>query len=193
MATSFPSIDEAHRAFISRQRLFFIASAAAGTRVNVSPKPTEALRVIDERTVVYIDLTGSGNETAAHLRSDGRLTFMFCAFEGPPAILRIFGRGHVLERGGNRYSTLLDAHFGSNEPAGARQMVLLEVDLVRTSCGFGVPLYEYVGERDTLRRWAATQGEERLRAYRQTKNMESLDGLPTGFHETTPVLHSAES
>jgi hypothetical protein len=193
MATSFPAIDDVQRAFIEGQRLFFVASAAARTRVNVSPKPTEALRVIDERTVVYLDLTGSGNETGAHLRSDGRLTFMFCAFEGPPKILRLFGRGQVLERGGSRYMTLLDAHFGSSEPLGARQMVLLEVDLVRTSCGFGVPRYDYVGQRDTLGRWAAAQGEERLRVYRQTKNMESLDGLPTGFHETTPVLHSTES
>ena len=105
-------------------------------------------------------------------------------------ILRLFGRGHVLERGGSRYANALETHFASREPLGARQMVLLDVDLVRTSCGFGVPLYEYVGERDTLQRWAATQGEERLRVYRQAKNMESLDGLPTGFHEPTPVLHS---
>jgi hypothetical protein len=190
MGKSFLALESAHREFIARQRVFFIASAAAGTRVNVSPKPTQALRIIDAKTVGYLDLTGSGNETAAHLLADGRLTLMFCAFEGPPLILRLFGAGRVLLRDDALYDSLQAAHFGGIEPAGARQMVLLDVDLVRTSCGFGVPLFEYSGEREVLQRWAATKGEAGLREYRREKNMASLDGLPTGFHERESAVEA---
>jgi hypothetical protein len=188
MAQSFSALDPKHAEFIARQHVFFIASAAPGTRVNISPKPTAALRVIDPSTVVYLDLTGSGNETAAHLLADGRLTFMFCAFAGPPLILRLFGHGRVLRRAGSAYEMLLGSTFGGVEPSGARQMIVLDVDLVRTSCGFGVPLFDYAGERDTLQRWAATKGEAGLRDYRRAKNVESLDGLPTGFSDAEETV-----
>jgi hypothetical protein len=186
MAQSFAALEPNHAGFIARQRIFFIASAAAGTRVNVSPKPAVALRVVDANTVVYLDLTGSGNETAAHLFADGRLTFMFCAFAGPPLILRLFGKGRALRRNDPAYAALLTSLFGGQEPPGARQMIRLDVDLVRTSCGFGVPLFEFAGDRDTLVRWAGTKGEAGLRDYRRAKNMMSLDGFPTGFDDAAP-------
>ena len=187
MAKRFPHITDAHRDFIARQFIFFTASAAEGTRVNLSPKPTNAFRVIGDNAVAYLDRTGSGNETAAHLLADGRLTIMFCSFEGAPLILRLYGQGRVLHRGTDEYAALLGDAFGE-EPVGARQIVLLDVDLVQTSCGFGVPLFDYHGERHNLDRWAEAKGEEGLAAYRLEKNARSMDGLPTGLfsEETVP-------
>ncbi len=181
MATQYSEIGEPLRGFISRQHIFFAASAAAGTRINLSPRSTDLLRVIDARTVAYLDRTGSGNETAAHMLADGRLTFLFCAFEGPPMILRLYGRGRILERGGDEYATLLATRFDGQEPHGARQMVLLDVDLVQTSCGFGVPFFAYEGERKSMDRWAEAKSEAELAAYRREFNQHSLDGLPTGL------------
>jgi hypothetical protein len=183
MSKFFASIEPQHRDFIEQQRLFFVASAAAGARVNVSPKSADTLRLLDERAAVYIDRTGSGNETAAHMRADGRLTFMFCALDGAPLILRLYGRGRTLARGDAAYARLLRSAFGGVEPPGARQMILLDVESVQTSCGFAVPLYDYAGERDGLDRWAAAKGEEALDAYRREKNRQSIDGLPTGLFE----------
>lgn len=181
MAKQFDRIEPAHRAFIEKQHIFFTASATASGRVNVSPKGLDALRVIDEHTVCYLDLTGSGSETAAHLLADGRLTIMFCAFEGAPNILRLYGQGRSLSRGGADYAQLLERHFDNIEPPGARQIVVLSCDLVQTSCGYAVPLFDYAAERPTLIRWAETKGEDGLRAYREEKNAVSIDGLPTGL------------
>jgi hypothetical protein len=153
--------------------------------VNVSPRGTDAFAVIDERTVAYLDRTGSGNETAAHLKADGRLTIMFCAFDGPPNILRLYGRGEVLRRGGLAYADLLESAFDGVEPAGARQIVRLDIDLVQTSCGYGTPLFDYRGERPSLDNWARSKGEEGLEVYRREKNLVSIDGLPTGLLEET--------
>lgn len=186
MAKQFPHITDAHRDFISRQYVFFTASAAEGTRVNLSPKPTNAFRVIGDNAVAYLDRTGSSNETAAHLLADGRLTIMFCAFEGAPLILRLYGQGRVLQRDTGEYKALLTDAFGE-EPLGARQIVLLDVDLVQTSCGFGVPLFDYHGERHNLDRWAEAKGEEGLAAYRLEKNARSMDGLPTGLFSEEPA------
>jgi pyridoxamine 5'-phosphate oxidase-like protein len=183
MAKQLPHIDAGCRDFIARQRIFFTASAAQGARVNLSPRGTDAFAVLDDRTVAYLDRTGSGNETAAHLKADGRLTVMFCAFAGPPNILRLYGKGEVLSRGSERYRALLSAAFGDKEPAGARQIVLLRVDRVQTSCGYGVPLFDYRGERPSLDNWARAKGEEGLEAYRREKNAVSIDGLPTGLFE----------
>jgi hypothetical protein len=119
MARQFAGMTPAHREFIARQRIFFTASATASSRVNVSPRPTDALRVLDERTVAYLDLTGSGSETAAHLRVDGRITLMFCALDEPPSILRLYGRGTSLSRNSNEYAALLAAAFDNQEPRGA--------------------------------------------------------------------------
>lgn len=183
MAKQFPAIDAASGAFIDRQHVFFTASAAASGRVNLSPKDAKSLRVLGPNQAAYLDQTGSGNETAAHLRADGRMTIMFCAFEGLPLILRLYGRGRVLPRGSEDYGRLLAQAFGGQEPAGARQIVLLDVDLVQTSCGYGVPLLDYVDERPNLLRWAASRGDEGMDEYRREKNAVSLDGLPTGLFD----------
>ncbi len=183
MAKFFPRIEDQHRDFILRQKMFFTASAAAGARVNLSPKGLDTLRVIGPNTVFYLDYTGSGNETAAHLLADGRLTLMFCAFEGAPMILRLFGHGRAIQRDEAEYRELLAAHFGGEAPAGARQMILQTVDLVQTACGFGVPLMDYLADRPTMPRLMETKGEAALVDYRALKNHLSLDGLPTGLLE----------
>jgi Pyridoxamine 5'-phosphate oxidase len=179
LAEQFPRLEPAHRAFIERQHVFFTATASAEGRVNVSPKGLHALRVLDASKVAYLDLTGSGNEAAAHLLANGRMTIMFCAFEGPPRILRLYGRGSAHRRGSTPYAELLP--FFGDEPLGARQIVALDIDLVQTSCGYGVPQFTYQGERSGLQRWAEGKGEAGLEAYRREHNSRSIDGLPTGI------------
>jgi hypothetical protein len=181
MGKQFSSIAPEHREFIERQHIFFNASAAAEGRVNLSPRDVASLRVLDANTVVYLDLTGSGNETAAHLIADGRLTLMFCAFEGSPLILRLYGNGRVLPRHNPEYNALLASHYDNLEPPGARQIIHLTVNSVQPSCGMNVPFYDYVGERDQLLRWAAVKGEAALDEYRLQKNTRSIDGFPTGL------------
>ncbi len=187
MARRFTAVEPQHRTFIERQKIFFTASATAQGHVNLSPKDGAALRVVDANRVIYRDLTGSGNETAAHLLADGRLTLMCCAFEGPPLILRLYGQGRVVSRASPEYRELLTAWFGNEEPSGTRQLVVLDVDLVQTSCGYGVPEFAFAHERPTLTRWAEAKGEAGLREYRQLKNSCSLDGLPTGIEEESCV------
>jgi Pyridoxamine 5'-phosphate oxidase len=185
MAKQFTCIEARHHEFILQQRIFFAASAATEGRVNVSPKDGAALRILSPNRVAYLDQTGSGNETAAHLRADGRLTLMFCAFAGAPLILRLYGQGRALPRRGLAYSGLLASAFSNEERPGSRQIVVLDIDLVQTSCGYGVPLFEYVAERPTLTRWAEAKGEAGLEEYRQLKNAFSIDGLPTGIMESS--------
>jgi predicted pyridoxine 5'-phosphate oxidase superfamily flavin-nucleotide-binding protein len=184
MAKQFTCIEPHHREFILQQRIFFTASAAAEGRVNVSPKDGAALRILSANSVAYLDQTGSGNETAAHLRANGRLTVMFCAFAGPPLILRLYGLGEVLSRGSIAYSDLLASAFDNEERPGSRQIVVLAVDMVQTSCGYGVPLFEYGGDRPTLTRWAEAKGEAGMEEYRRLKNAFSIDGYPTGILES---------
>lgn len=181
MGKQFTTMEPQHQAFIQKQRIFFAASATLSSRVNLSPKDAASLRILNANRVAYLDQTGSGNETAAHLRADGRLTLMFCAFEGAPLILRIYGTGKVLARSSAAYAGMLAGEFGGAEPPGARQIVVLDIDLVQTSCGYGVPLFEYIGERPTLLRWAEAKGEEGLAEYWRLKNTASIDGLPTGI------------
>tara|TARA_R110000824_G_scaffold390760_2_gene587402 strand:- start:67236 stop:67808 length:573 start_codon:yes stop_codon:yes gene_type:complete len=181
MAKQFPALTPEQHAFIERQHIFFTASGASEGHINLSPKGLDGLRVLGPNAVVYLDRTGSGNETAAMMRLDGRLTIMFCAFEGSPMILRLYGQGRILKRGNAEYAALLETAFGGEEPAGARHMVRLDFDLVQTSCGFAVPLYEYQRERVALTRWATARGEEGLDTYRRQKNVTSLDGYPTGL------------
>lgn len=181
MAKQFPSIEDRHREFIERQKIFFAATAAAGTRINISPRPTTALRVIGPNSVCWLDLTGSGAETAAHLLADGRLTIMMTAFEGAPNIMRLYGRGRSVPAGTAEFDALLAEHFGGEAPLGARQIVVQDIDLVQTSCGYGVPLFEYEGERDNLDRWAEHKGPDGLADYQRRENATSMDGLPTGL------------
>lgn len=183
MGKHFASMESMHQDFIRQQRIFFTGSAACDGRVNISPKDGAALRILSESRVAYLDMTGSGNETAAHLRAQGRLTLMFCAFEGSPVILRLYGQGRILQRGSAAYQELLASAFSNEERPGARQIVVLEVEDVQTSCGFGVPLLSYVGERGNLTQWAAAKGEDGLQEYWRTRNAVSIDGLPTGMVE----------
>jgi len=178
MAKLFDSIDHKLQEFIEAQRMFFVASAplSAQGHVNLSPKGMDSLRVLSANQVAYLDLTGSGNETSAHLHENGRITLMFCAFEGAPQILRLYGTGHTVLPDSAEWETLSPKF---TLYPGARQIIVVDVQRVQTSCGYAVPLYEFVDQRDTLVRWAETKGDEGLVTYRQEKNVASLDALPT--------------
>ncbi len=180
MARFYPELDDNLKAFIARQHVFFVASAAPDGRINLSPKGLDSLRVLDGRRVAWLDLTGSGNETAAHLLADGRVTLMFCAFEGDHLILRLYGQGRSIKPDRSEWPAL-----ARQFPAfpGIRQLFLLEIDSLQTSCGAGVPLYEYRGEREALLRWVEKKGEQGVRDYQHEKNQVSIDGLPTGLFE----------
>ncbi len=172
------TLNDRDRAFIAKQRMFFVATAplAGDGLVNVSPKGLDGtFAVIDDATVAYLDLTGSGVETIAHLRENGRITVMFSAFEGPPNILRIQGRGEAVETGDADYAGLA-SHFP--DLPGVRSIIRVHVQRVADSCGFGVPIYAYQGQRETLTEWAAKKGADGVAAYQQSKNATSLDGLP---------------
>ncbi|RMG30955.1 MAG: pyridoxamine 5'-phosphate oxidase family protein [Gammaproteobacteria bacterium] len=178
MGRRYDALTEAHREFIARQKLFFVATAGPEGTVNLSPKGHDSLRVLDAHRLVWLNLTGSGNETAAHLRRSPRITLMFCAFTGPPLILRIYGRGRVHHPGTPGFEAYLPLF-----PAlpGARQIVEVAIEQVQTSCGMGVPLYHYVGDRRDLLDWAARKGEEGIRAYWKKHNTTSLDGRSIPF------------
>jgi hypothetical protein len=180
MAKFFPALDDNLKAFIARQHLFFVASTAGDGRVNLSPKGLDSLRVLDDKRVAYLDITGSGNETAAHLLADGRMTLMFCAFEGDHLILRLYGRGRSIKPGDPEWSAL--SPLFPTLP-GTRQIILLDIESLQTSCGAGVPLYEYLGERTELLGWLEKKGEQSVREYQHEKNQVSIDGLPTGLFE----------
>jgi hypothetical protein len=181
MGKFFGSIQTAHQAFISRQRMFFVATAPLEVdgHVNCSPKGGDCFRVLSPTTVAYLDLTGSGNETSAHLLQNGRITFMFCAYDGPPNILRLYGKGRTVLPGDAQWEELISL-FPQQHPA-TRQIIFAGIDKVQTSCGFSVPLYEYTGERDHAYQWAESKGPDGLLEYREEKNRLSMDGLPTAL------------
>lgn len=181
MARFFDSIQDTHRAFIQHQKMFFVATAPldADGHVNCSPKGGDSFRVLSPTSVAYLDLTGSGNETSAHLLQNGRITFMFCAFDGPPNILRLYGHGHTVLPNDPEWAAL-SSLFGDLHPA-TRQIIIADIDKVQTSCGYSVPLYEYTGERDHAFKWAANKGPDGLIEYRHEKNRHSIDGLPTAL------------
>jgi predicted pyridoxine 5'-phosphate oxidase superfamily flavin-nucleotide-binding protein len=165
------------RAWIERQHVFFVATAPTEPdgHVNLSPKGYDTLRILGDRTLAYLDLTGSGAETIAHLRQNGRITLLFCAFDGPPRIARIHGRGEVLRPGDDGFDELAAA-FPSLP--GARAVIRVTCERLSTSCGYAVPLYDYVGERDTLVEWAERRGPDGVERYWAERNAESIDGLP---------------
>jgi hypothetical protein len=174
---SFESLSPALADAVQSAPLFFVATAplAADGHVNLSPKGGDTLRVLDERTVAYLDLTGSGIETIAHLRENGRITLMVCAFSGPPQIIRLYGRGEVLRRGDEGYDEL--AGLFPDLP-GARAVIRVALERVGSSCGYAVPFMRYEGERSRLDEWAEARGPQGLVEYRATKNAVSIDGLP---------------
>lgn len=178
MGKFYDHITPHHQAFIARQHIFFVASAplSGDGHVNLSPKGLDSFRVLSPNRVAYLDLISSGNETSAHLLENGRITVMFCAFDGSPNILRLYGKGATVLPGDAEWETL-SAHF-TLYPS-ARQLIVADIDKVQTSCGYGVPLYEYAGDRQQHFGWADTLGQSGLGAYRQANNLRSLDGLPT--------------
>jgi hypothetical protein len=175
-----PTMSAAHITFIQKQKLFFVATAplSGDGHINLSPKGLDSFRVLSNQKVAYLDVVGSGNETSAHILENGRITFMFCAFDGPPNILRLYGNGYTVLPGDENWDDLI----GEFVPVPAiRQIIVADIYKVQTSCGFSVPLYEYAGERDHAEKWAAKKGEAGLAQYVLEKNAVSLDGLPTAI------------
>lgn len=172
------SIKPAHKELIEKQHIFFVATAplSANGRINLSPKGLDCFRVLSGHQVAYMDLVSSGNETSAHTLENGRITFMFCSFEGSPNILRLYGKGFAVLPGSEQWDEFA-AHFKIYPST--RQIIVANIDLVQTSCGFGVPLYDFVGDRDIHFEWAEKKGKDGLYEYVQEKNLKSLDGLPT--------------
>ena len=180
MAKFYPALTEQQQLFIRSQKIFFTASASQHGRINLSPKGMDSLRILSPNRVAYLDLTGSGNESAAHLLENGRMTLMFCSFDADPLILRLYGQGRAVKPRDADWAALR-GHF----PAlpGERQIIDLNIDSVQTSCGYAVPQYVYTGERDTLARWAEKKGAAGLLDYWREKNRMSIDGLPSGLLE----------
>jgi len=178
MAKFYAALTDEQMDFIRAQKMFFTASATAEGRINLSPKGLQTFCILSPTRVAYLDLTGSGIETAAHILADGRLTLMFCALDGAPLILRLYGHGSLIRPGQADWENL---YRGFPPIPGARQIVVLDIESVQTSCGFSIPRFEYNGERDELIDWAVKKGDAGLRQYRVEKNQLSIDGLPSGL------------
>ena len=176
MAEKFEQLNDKHIEFIGAQHIYFVGTAGAEGFVNVSPKGMDSFRVIDSKRVAWLNLTGSGNETAAHIQELNRMTLMFCAFEGSPLILRLYGSARVI----HRHDADWETWYALFTPLpGARQIFDMQIDLIQTSCGMGVPLFDYAGDRKQLVEWARRKGDAGLKRYQQEKNRTSLDGKPT--------------
>lgn len=178
MAKFTETLSEENIHFIQEQKMFFTGSAPSSGRVNLSPKGMDTFRVLDEKTVAYLDLTGSGNETAGHINENGRLTFMFCSFTQKPLILRLYGKGEVISTNHDKWQALSPLF---PEIPGTRQIIVMHVESVQSSCGFAVPFYEFQSERNVLANWAEKKGENELENYRSTKNLTTIDGKETGY------------
>ena len=178
MAQQYSEISDKLKQFIENQKIFFVGTATADSRINISPKGMDSLRVLDKSRVVWLNTTGSGNETSAHVQENPRMTIMFAAFEGKPVILRVYGNAKVVHKNDPEWNELIPLF---DPIPGARQVFDLTVDLVQTSCGMAVPFFDYVEERELLNNWAVKKGEEGLTEYWQQKNQISIDGKPTNI------------
>lgn len=178
MAEPLSEIPDKFRKFIETQKIFFVATADVEGRVNLSPKGGDSFRILGPNRVAWLSMTGSGNETAAHMQANNRITIMFCSFEDNPMILRLYGTGRCCYPGSDGWKELIKLF---PEKTGNRQVFDIAIDLVQTSCGFQVPYFEYRGERDTLDKWAEQKGRKGIMDYWREKNMVSLDGKPTGI------------
>ena len=176
MGKKYDSITPEQKEFIENQKIFFVGTAASEGRVNVSPKGMDSFRVINGNKIVWMNLTGSGNETAAHLIKNSRMTIMFCAFEGNPLILRLYGNAKIYHNRDGEFNKYIEL-FPKN--TGSRQIIEMDIDLVQTSCGFGVPFMDYKEERPTLNSWAEKKGKEGIEEYWKNKNTISIDGFET--------------
>ncbi len=178
MGRSYDGIDDRLRGFLEAQQMFFVATAPLGVdgHVNVSPKGLAGtFAVLGPTSVAYLDLTGSGAETIAHLRENGRITVMFCAFQGPPRIVRLQGRGRVVLPADLEFPTLAPCF---TEKPGARSIIVVDIDRLTDSCGYGVPLMSYDADRNQLVHWAETKGPDGITEYQSERNAVSIDGLP---------------
>jgi len=178
----FDTLNEEQIAFIKQQSIFFTATAPPKGRINLSPKGMDSFRVFNQSLAGYLDLTGSGNETAAHIHADGRFTIMMCSFTEKPLILRLYGKGEVV----NRHSEMWEkyaSHFP--EMPGTRQIILIHIDMVQESCGYSIPFMELKDERYQLNEYWEEKGNDAVVEYQQNKNRESIDGLPTYLFKDT--------
>jgi Pyridoxamine 5'-phosphate oxidase len=178
MAERYDRLDDKLKAFIKEQHMYFVGTAGAEGYVNVSPKGMDSFRIIDDGTVAWLNLTGSGNETAAHVMENGRMTIMFCSFDKQPLIMRLYGQATTIHPRDERWAELY-ALFPVY--TGARQIFLLHLDLVQTSCGYAVPYYTLKGGRPTLTKWADTRGADGIKNYWAEKNARSLNDKDTGI------------
>jgi len=176
MAVKFDSINEAHKTFIEAQKMFVIGSAGADGFINVSPKGMDTFKIINENTVVWLNYTGSGNETSAHVQENGRMTIMFNSYDKAPMILKLYGKATVIHQKDERWDEM-SAYFYAQ--VGTRQFFEMKVELVLTSCGYAVPQYVFVGERDTLKKWSDKKGTEGIEEYWAQNNTHTLDGTET--------------
>jgi hypothetical protein len=181
MAKILTEISTELKDFIIKQKVFFVGTAANEGRVNVSPKGMDTFRVIGPNKIVWLNLTGSGNETAAHLIKNNRMTILFCAFEGKPLILRLYGNANIFHKQNEVYHDYIDLF---PKITGSRQIIEMHVDMIQTSCGYAVPFMDFKEERTQLKSWAEKQGEERLKNYRKERNSFSIDGFETRIAES---------
>lgn len=171
-----------HLDFIEKQHMFFVSTAPLNSEehINLSPKGLDTFRVLSPNRVAYMDYTGSGNETSAHLLENGRITFMLCAFDGPPNIMRLYGKGYTVLPGDAEWNELSKLFTIS---INTRQIIVADIDKLQTSCGFGVPFYEFTGDRDFLQKWAEKKGTDGIKQYQADNNLYSIDGLPTALQK----------
>ncbi|WP_405610522.1 pyridoxamine 5'-phosphate oxidase family protein [Polaribacter sp. Asnod1-A03] len=180
MSKFYTKITSRLQKFIEAQKIFFVATAPKSGRINLSPKGMDSFRIVDENRVLWLNVTGSGNETAAHLLENNRITIMFCAFEGAPNILRLYGKGKEIKEGDASWKDLIKLF---PETPGTRQIFDITIESAQTSCGMSIPFYDYKGERNELNNWASEQGKEGIKNYWENKNQTSIDGLPTKILE----------
>lgn len=178
MADFTPQLEQEHCDFILAQHIFFVGTAGAEGRVNVSPKGIDSFRILDPNTVLWLNLTGSGNESAGHVLENGRMTIMFCSYDRQPLILRIYGTARAIHEYDEEWDSCAELF---SQHTGARQFFNVQVETVQTSCGYGVPLYDYSGERKTLLKYADNKGRDGIRSYWTEKNQTTIDGNPTGI------------
>jgi hypothetical protein len=180
MSKFYTKITSRLQKFIEAQKIFFIATAPNSGRINLSPKGMDSFRVINENRVLWLNVTGSGNETAAHLNENKRITIMFCSFEKVPNILRLYGKGKEIKPNDATWNKVISLF---SETPGTRQIFDITIESAQTSCGMSIPFYEFKGERNDLNNWAENQGEENIKQYWEDKNQTSIDGLPTHILE----------
>lgn len=178
MSEKFPELSPSLISFIEKQHIFFVGTARSTGTVNVSPKGMDSLKIINPNKLIWLNYTGSGNESAAHILENPRMTIMFCSFELKPLILRVYGQAQAIHPRDESWQEYLNLF---SEKSGARQFFSMDIDLVQTSCGFAVPYYEFIEDREALLKWSKQKDDEEIEAYWQEKNQQSIDGFPSNI------------